>query len=195
MLPHSWNRISFGVLRSFCIYNHHSIYYTVLWELIYICLNLFILGLLNVGKCLFLCIPTSCRNTGMLWACNAQWDVIEDLQCSPRLKAWRCFQLQFRGKRGSDNSRIVHGLFIFPNSQPSPTNGSFEGHLPSQIRVRASWLRWPWTRWLTSAHPTVFSEHISHGTFAFIWPVSVHTSEGTEQRILGTFIYICSKGE
>lgn len=135
MLPHSWNRISFGVLRSFCIYNHHSIYYTVLWELIYICLNLFILGLLNVGKCLFLCIPTSCRNTGMLWACNAQWDVIEDLQCSPRLKAWRCFQLQFRGKRGSDNSRIVHGLFIFPNSQPSPTNGSFEGHLPSKIEL------------------------------------------------------------
>lgn len=43
---------------------------------------------------------------------------------------------------------------------------------------------------LIFAHPPVFSEDISSGTFAFIRPVSVYASEGTEQRILGTFIYI-----
>lgn len=40
------------------------------------------------------------------------------------------------------------------------------------------------------AHPPVFSQDIASWTFAFIRPVSVYTSESTEQRILGTLVYI-----
>lgn len=47
---------------------------------------------------------------------------------------------------------------------------------------------------LTFAHPPVFSQDIASRTFAFIRPVRVYTSESTEQRILGTLVYICSRG-
>lgn len=43
---------------------------------------------------------------------------------------------------------------------------------------------------LVLAHSPVFSQNISSRALAFVGPVSVHTSEGTEQRVLGTFIYI-----
>lgn len=47
---------------------------------------------------------------------------------------------------------------------------------------------------LTFAHPLVFSQDIASRTFAFIRPISVYTPESTEQRILGTLVYICSRG-
>lgn len=43
---------------------------------------------------------------------------------------------------------------------------------------------------LIFAHPSILSQNISSRTFAFIRPISVYTPESTEQRILGTLVYI-----
>lgn len=43
---------------------------------------------------------------------------------------------------------------------------------------------------LIFTHPPVFSQNVSNRALAFIGPIGIYTAEGTEQGILGTFIYI-----
>lgn len=43
---------------------------------------------------------------------------------------------------------------------------------------------------LIFAHPPVFPQDVANRALAFVGPIGIYTPEGTEQRILGTLIYI-----
>lgn len=74
---------------------------------------------------------------------------------------------------------------------PRPTDAHVQADEVLAFHLFFSTVVFPfYTLILVFAHPPVFSQNISSRTFAFIRPISVYTSESTEQRILGALVYI-----